>query len=589
MPTRRSTHRRDSEQRAILQMNELELVAERSDELDSHESHKHSRKARHRQGNFNVKLEHRSPTSARAADGTSSDDTGEVPQSVERDILAVEDHFEGDIHKEDSNLDSNRVSAKTPESHQSKDLTTKSLTSSLSKQRFIGRRVTFNLQLSPISIPKSPRRLSSQAARKSETEISPETVVGSITKVQRNLEEQLEPDEESENATESRSKIDIPGGDGGTERKKENSQGGNDDEERDESDKEDREDADCLALRESFLIRTHSTLLPSRQTGDSETPSGSSDEELDAEHISFEHGEEEVAVHIQAQSQASSQPWLDDSVGHSKEVNEGWGKPGEESQNMTANSNDSWRPRRPTPSSLRNETQEDVYDDSSPEREPSPESIRQTFRRVSGLQEESLVRSRRTSSLNAGETVSEPRGHSKLGSPKLPRQPFSRSKSSLLPINSLSRGFPQHSTAETVLEEEEPDSPASQDSYVPSDSYFAIGSQTLQKPMSSPATRMKSTPDQSQLAWKLCRTRAHERTTTVGASAQRGSPQKSIHLPPNLTNAPQSQEKILVALTRHTSTDRGSVPSSRQRRLPSLPFVPPFKKLEVPCTPVCKL
>jgi hypothetical protein len=230
---------------------------------------------------------------------------------------------------------------------------------------------------------------------------------------------------------------------------------------------------------------------------------------------------------------------------------------------------DSWRLRKPDPSSITMEIDEEILDS------PSPPHARTRTRSLSWHQ---VVR-RRSSGIGSQSLAIV---RSRLSSPQFELTDLDQSQGSIeLGDTGLISHSPNDAIPETQFVEEVPLPRESQQTFVPERDYFERASQQLQEPVRKlNLLRRKSTPARfyNNEGQKQAGTMAEGIAHSVTFRQTVSSPSKSTHPLLSLLEVTQSQERSLRALTWQASFDLGTVPGGRGRRMVSLPFTPPLKK-----------
>lgn len=275
------------------------------------------------------------------------------------------------------------------------------------------------------------------------------------------------------------------------------------------------------------------------------------------------------------------------------------------SQTYPKDSQASWRPRAPPPSSMV-EVDEEIFDSPAPIVPRQDRRAMYPARRHSkgNSQPLTLVRSRPSSPPQYEELrIATQRSQSsvELGDShdlvKLPLPPcIFETQFEELYVSENEDGLD-----EDGLDEEMDGEPASQRSFVPQESFFDRSTQYLNLPVGkSNLTRTKSMPATAYSFTQRARSTAptpsavfeYTNTTPVRSAYRLPSlPQESRFEQPNPTPArtpyrlptlseeSPMQKGSLQELTRKASYGLGTVPGSAKRRMMSLPFVPPFKKV----------
>ncbi|KAF7869735.1 hypothetical protein EAF04_004519 [Stromatinia cepivora] len=246
-----------------------------------------------------------------------------------------------------------------------------------------------------------------------------------------------------------------------------------------------------------------------------------------------------------------------------------------------------WRPRKPKPSSVMNETGEDIVDS------PSPISAIVKRRRSTGLQ---IHRRRTFSSRPLALTTSRPAtppglevDETQVVVPEIPETQFAAAREvspelGRSQVTDLSDEL-ENSTIDALPPDDQENflPHFSQLSFIPEDipeeSYFYRASQSLMGSFETPKSRAKSTParlypEYNQAIVTPASIQPSTETTASVVSATRTSPKFSQQ---SYQPTPRS-EKSLSRLTRQASFAFGTLPISARKRAKTLPFVPPFKK-----------
>ncbi|KAF5872582.1 uncharacterized protein Bfra_005943 [Botrytis fragariae] len=245
---------------------------------------------------------------------------------------------------------------------------------------------------------------------------------------------------------------------------------------------------------------------------------------------------------------------------------------------------DDWRPRRPKSSDVMNETQEDIFDSSSP-----ISTIAK--RRSTGLQVRRWTAFRgRPLALTVGKPPTPP-------SPKIPETQIVAPKipeTRLIAVRDISPelGESQVSNTPNEFNESIPDallltsnkSPlhSSQLSFIPDEipeeTFFCRASQVLGE-HKTPVSRSKSTPGRFYPAqFKSIATPIYAQPNTETTESETSAPSMSPKFSQQSYRPTPKSEKSLSRLTRQASSALGTLPGSARKRTKTLPFKPPFKK-----------
>jgi len=227
-----------------------------------------------------------------------------------------------------------------------------------------------------------------------------------------------------------------------------------------------------------------------------------------------------------------------------------------------------WHLRKPRPSTITMEEDEEIFDSPSPIA-PSQTSRARIIRRRGSRPLTTTSFPRSPSSTEPSVLiVPDSQGSVELGDPRKPARQISRA----------------HMT-QTYVEGDavEPDEePLSQQSFVPTSSYFDRASQHLQIPIQRTyLSRTKSMPRDMH----YFRQEQNDGMMVGGITMSKAfmhtvSPRKSSGRVPSILEETATREKSLKALTRKASVGLGTLPASEKRRTVSMRFAPPFKKIE---------
>jgi hypothetical protein len=234
---------------------------------------------------------------------------------------------------------------------------------------------------------------------------------------------------------------------------------------------------------------------------------------------------------------------------------------------------DSWRPRRPQPSHIVMEVDEEIFDS------PTPSS---TYPRIiNGAGQLARRRSRIGSKCLTVVGTRRPSPIPEVESPYLQNTQGSVELGDSQRLAAV-RGKLPSCIPETQLEDQHVeliDERSSQQPFVPQASYFERASQKLQLPVRKlNLERTKSMPASKHtpglMAGGISMSDAFEHTLSGF------SPRKSTTPLPTLLHETAAQKKSLITLTRRARIGLGSIPSSsvRRRQVSLLPFIPPFRR-----------
>ncbi|KAF7922743.1 hypothetical protein BELL_0080g00200 [Botrytis elliptica] len=243
-----------------------------------------------------------------------------------------------------------------------------------------------------------------------------------------------------------------------------------------------------------------------------------------------------------------------------------------------------WRIRKPKPSDVMNETQEDIFDSSSP--------ISTIIKRKStGLHTRRRItfRSRPlTLTVDRPSTPPSPEiPETQIATPQIP-------EARLIAVRDISPelGEPQPSNTPGEFDRFILDAPpptshgqslhSSQLSFIPDEipdeTYFCRASQVLEE-HKTPMSRSKSTPGRFYIDhFKSIANPTHAQPNTETTGSEASTPRMSPKFSQQSYRPTPRSEKSLSRLTRQASSALGTLPGSARKRTKTLPFKPPFKK-----------
>ncbi|KAJ8060485.1 hypothetical protein OCU04_010807 [Sclerotinia nivalis] len=342
---------------------------------------------------------------------------------------------------------------------------------------------------------------------------------------------------------------------------------------------------------------------PTSKEGDHRNNFHDSDEEVDL-HKQLRGGEEITTVPLLGRSNQhkESSPFEDLLLKESQTTEAGANEENDDSQPshlsvamswqntayaMSIPEADTWRPRKPKPSSVMNETGEDIVDS------PSPVSAIVIRRRSTGLQtHRRRIFSSRPLALTTSRSANPPGlevEETQVMIPEIPETQFTTAREVSIELGRSQVTDLSSELENSIIDALPPDDQEnflphfSQLSFIPEDipeeSYFYRASQSLMGNFGTPKSRAKSTParfypEYNQAIVTPASIQPSTETTVSVFSGPRTSPkfsQQSYQPTPR-------PEKSLSRLTRQASFAFGTLPVSARKRTKTLPFVPPFKK-----------